>query len=41
MNAKNIVKALRVYDIVAAFDHLDVIEWSQSTNTTVGDTVYI
>ena len=27
--------------IVAAFDHLDVIEWSQSTNTTVGDTVYI
>ena len=29
------------YDIVAAFDHLDVIEWSQSTNTTVGDTVYI
>ncbi len=29
------------YDIVAAFDHLDVIEWSQSINTTVGDTVYI
>ena len=29
------------YDIVAAFDHLDVIEWTQSTNTTVGDTVYI
>lgn len=29
------------YDIVAAFDNLDVIEWSQSTNTTVGDTVYI
>ena len=25
------------YNIVAAFDHLDVIEWSQSTNTTVGD----
>lgn len=29
------------YDIIAAFDNLDVIEWSQSTNTTVGDTVYI
>ena len=29
------------YDIVAAFENLDVIEWSQSTNTTVGDTVYI
>lgn len=31
----------KYYDIVAAFDHLDVIEWTQSTNTTVGDTVYI
>ena len=31
----------KYYDIVVAFDHLDVIEWSQSTNTTVGDTVYI
>ena len=31
----------KYYDIVAAFDDLDVIEWSQSTNTTVGDTVYI
>lgn len=31
----------KYYDIVAAFDNLDVIEWSQSTNTTVGDTVYI
>lgn len=31
----------KYYDIVAAFDHLNVIEWSQSTNTTVGDTVYI
>ena len=29
------------YDIVAAFDNLDVIEWSQSINTTVGDKVYI
>ncbi len=29
------------YDIVAAFDNLDIIEWSQSTNTSVGDTVYI
>ena len=28
------------YD-VAAFDHLDVIEWSQTNNTAVGDTVYI
>ena len=31
----------KYYDIVAAFDNLNVIEWSQSTNTTVGDTVYI
>jgi len=31
----------KYYDIIAAFDNLDVIEWSQSTNTTVGDTVYI
>lgn len=31
----------KYYDIVAAFEHLDVIEWSQSTNTAVGDTVYI
>lgn len=29
------------YDIVEAFNNLDIIEWSQSTNTTVGDTVYI
>lgn len=29
------------YDIVGAFNNLDVIEWSQSTNTSVGDTVYI
>ena len=29
------------YDVVAAFDNLDVIEWNQNTNTTVGDTVYI
>ena len=31
----------KYYDIVAAFDNLDIIEWSQSTNTSVGDTVYI
>ncbi len=31
----------KYYDIVGAFDNLDTIEWSQSTNTTVGDTVYI
>ena len=31
----------KYYDIVAAFDNLDVIEWSQPTNTTVRDTVYI
>lgn len=31
----------KYYDIVSAFDNLDVIEWSQSTNTNVGDTVYI
>ncbi|MBR3611380.1 MAG: GIY-YIG nuclease family protein [Oscillospiraceae bacterium] len=31
----------KYYDIVEAFENLDVIEWSQSTNTTVGDKVYI
>ncbi len=31
----------KYYDIVAAFENLDEIEWSQSTNTTIGDTVYI
>ena len=31
----------KYYDIVAAFDNLNVIEWSQSNNTTVGDTFYI
>ena len=31
----------KFYDIVSAFDKLSVIEWSQTNNTTVGDTVYI
>lgn len=31
----------KYYDIVAAFDNLDIIEWNQSTNTSVGDTIYI
>ena len=31
----------KYYDIVAALDNLEVIEWGQSTNMTVGDTVYI
>lgn len=31
----------RYYDIVSAFDNLDVIEWTQPNNTAVGDTVYI
>lgn len=31
----------KYYDIVGAFDNLDIIEWSQSTNTSVGDIVYI
>lgn len=31
----------KYYDIVAAFENLNIIEWGQSTNTTVGDTVYI
>ena len=31
----------KYYDIIAAFDNLDVIEWSQTNNTTVGDTVYV
>ena len=30
-----------LYDIISAFEDFDVIEWSQSTNTNVGDTVYI
>lgn len=29
------------YDVVSAFEHLDVIEWNQTNNMTVGDTVYI
>lgn len=31
----------RYYDIVGAFNNLNVIEWSQSTNMSIGDTVYI
>ena len=31
----------KYYDIVAAFDNLDVIEWNQTNNTAVGDTVYL
>ena len=31
----------KLYDIVGAFNNLDVIEWSQPNNTAVGDTVYI
>ena len=31
----------KYYDIVGAFSEFDVIEWSQTTNTTVGDTVYV
>ena len=31
----------KYYDIVAAFDNLDVIEWNQTNNTSVGDTVYL
>lgn len=31
----------KYYDVVAAFDNLEVIEWGQSTNMTIGDTVYI
>lgn len=31
----------KYYDIVGAFNKLDTIEWSQSTNMAVGDTVYI
>lgn len=31
----------RYYDIVAAFDNLNIIEWTQFNNTVVGDTVYI
>ena len=31
----------KYYDIVGAFENLEVIEWSQPNNTVVGDTVYI
>ena len=31
----------KYYDIVGAFSEFDVIEWNQTTNTTVGDTVFI
>lgn len=29
------------YDIVSAFDNLNVVEWTQKNNVSVGDTVYI
>ena len=31
----------KLYDIIKAFEKLNVIEWSQTTNIVVGDTVYI
>lgn len=31
----------KLYDIIGAFEKYDTIEWSQSTNTSVGDTIYI
>ena len=31
----------KLYDVVGAFDNLSIIEWSQTSNTSVGDTVYI
>lgn len=31
----------KYYNIVEAFDNLSVIEWSQTTNVSVGDTVFI
>ena len=31
----------KLYDIIGAFDKLDIIEWSQPNNTSIGDTVYI
>lgn len=31
----------KLYDVVGAFNKVDVIEWSQPNNTTVGDTVYL
>jgi len=30
-----------LYDIVEAFENLSIIEWNQTNNTSVGDTVYI
>ena len=31
----------KYYDSVGAFNEFEVIEWNQTTNTTVGDTVFI
>lgn len=31
----------KYYDIISAFDNLNVIEWNQTNNAAVGDTVYI
>ncbi len=31
----------KLYDIVGAFNKFDTIDWSQTNNTSVGDTVYI
>lgn len=31
----------KLYDIVGAFEKLDTIDWSQTNNISVGDTVYI
>lgn len=31
----------KYYDVVGAFDKLNMIEWSQTHNATVGDTIYL
>lgn len=31
----------KLYDVVSAFENLNVIEWNQTNNATVGDTVYL
>lgn len=31
----------KYYDIVSAFDNLEIVEWSQTNNVSIGDTVYI
>ena len=31
----------KAYDVDSAFDKLDMIDWKQSTNVEIGETVYM